>query len=147
MSTTHVPTHPTTAEAGTEVAAAERNLRTVLRVDAVISAVSGLALAVAPNALDDVLGTSQPGAVRAVGIAFLLYAADIALLSRAGTATLRRFAPAVVVANELYVVATVATIALGWYATAGAVLVAAAGAIVGGLAIAQRRFVRAMGRA
>ncbi|MCB0963951.1 MAG: hypothetical protein KDA98_11735, partial [Acidimicrobiales bacterium] len=74
-------------------------------------------------------------------------AADIALLSRAGTSTLRRFAPAVVVANELYVVATVATIALGWYATTGAVLVAAAGAIVGGLAVAQWRFSRAMGRA
>ena len=146
MSTTHVPTHPTTADAGTDPAAAERNLRTVLRVDAVVSAVSGLALAAAPNALDDVLGTGQPGVVRAVGIAFLLYAADIALLSRAGTATLRRFAPAVVVANELYVVATVATIALGWYATAGAVLVAAAGAIVGGLAVAQWRFSRAMGR-
>jgi hypothetical protein len=116
-----------------------RRLRRVLRTDSVVSFTSGLLLALAPTRVDDLLATGHPGWIRLVGIGFLLFAADVFLLSRADDERLRRWTPAVIAANTAYVVASVVTVLLGWYSAAGAVAVLAAAVMVDTLAVLQWR--------
>jgi len=112
-------------------------LRSTLRVNAALSACSGIVLAIIPGRIDDVLDTGHPGWVRFVGIAFVVFAVDVAWLSLQQVAALRTFTPVVVAMDASYVGASLVTVAVGWYSTGGAVLVAVGAAPVAGFAVLQ----------
>ncbi|MGB0112149.1 MAG: hypothetical protein WBP59_02915 [Ilumatobacteraceae bacterium] len=116
-----------------------RLLRATLRVNAGLSALSGLAMTVVPERLDRVLDTGHPGWVRVVGIAFLVFAAEVALLSFQPDERLRRFAPVVVTMDSAYVAASIVTIVAGWYSAGGSLLVASAAVPVAAFAVLQFR--------
>lgn len=82
-----------------------------------------MVLAIAPNALDDLLGTGYPGWVRVVGLALLPFALSVAWLSTVEQQRLRLFTPAVVAGDLGWVAASIATIVFGWYSAGGAVAV------------------------
>ena len=88
-----------------------------------------------------VLGTAHPGVVRVVGLGLIPFAIEVALLSRRGTASLVRRAPAVIAADIAWVAASVVA---GWFDPAGAGLVGAAATVVGGFAAAQWRYLAAL---
>jgi hypothetical protein len=143
-STPHSPASPsdarlptTTDPRRTPADRAEERLRTTFRLNALTSLATGVLAAVAAGPLDRVLGTGHPGIVRAVGLGLILFAVDVALLSRRGTASLVRRAPAVIVADAAWVAASVGGIIAGWFDPAGAVLVGAAAIVVGGFAVVQ----------
>lgn len=128
---------------------AGQRLRNTLRLNASTSLVGGLVAAIAPGVLDRLLGTGQPLWVRGVGIALGVFAIDVALVAASRTTRLWRFTPVIVLADVGWVAATIATIAAGWYNTAGAVLMATVGVAVAGFATRQlftfRRLVEARG--
>lgn len=134
---------PATAVAPAD-ATAERRLRRALRADAVVSLASGLALAIAPERLDDLLGTGRPGWVRVVGLAFLVYAVDVALVAAADRRRLRMLAPAIVAANAVYVVASIVAVLAGWFDGAGIAAVIAGAVAIDVLGFVQFRSWRAM---
>ncbi len=116
-----------------------QRLRRALRVDSAFSFTSGLILALAPDRIDDLLGTGHAGWIRLVGIGFLVFGLDVLVVSRSGETNLRRWTPAVIAANVAYVVASIVTVLLGWYSTGGAVAVLAAAALVDTFAVLQWR--------
>lgn len=126
-----------------EPAPAQR-LRTTLRVNAATSAAGGLVAALAPSALDDVLGTGHPGWVRLVGAGLVVFALDVVIVSGLRTARLRRFAAGVVVADASWVAATVLAVALGWFSIAGAVVMSIVAAVVATFAVLQTRSASAL---
>jgi hypothetical protein len=114
-------------------------LRRALRTNAVVSILAGAALAIAPQRWDEVLGTDSPGWIRIVGIAVAVFGVDVAAIAARPTDQLRSLAPAVVAGDAAWVVASVITIAVGWYSTAGTAAVVAMAAIVGTLGAVQYR--------
>lgn len=116
-----------------------QRLRNTLRVNAATSLVAGLILSSAPGALDRILGTGHPGWTRVVGVGLVVFAADVAVVAGMRTTRLSRWSPAVVVADLVWVVASLATIAGGWFDPRGAVVVAATAAVVGTFAALQWR--------
>ncbi len=98
---------------------AERRLRVVLGVNATTSIVAGLVLAVAPDRIDDLLGTGRPGWVRVVGLAVVLFGLDYAWVSRSPRAWLTRLTPAVIAGDVAWVVLSVVTLLLGWFSGGG----------------------------
>ncbi len=145
MTTTHHPAHheanagnPRRAATTRSIAdRAERRLRRVLAANATTSVVAGAALAIAPDRLDDLLGTGQPGWVRIVGIAVVLFGIDVAWLARRPRRDLVRFTPAVIVADVAWVVLSVVTLLLGWFAGAGIAAVIAMAVAVDTFALLQ----------
>jgi hypothetical protein len=123
------------------------DLAGLLRLDAVTCAASGaLAVAAAP-AVADALGPDVPTtAVRVVGVALLLWAVDVGLLSRASGRLLRRGTAAVAGVNVAWEVATVVLVAAGAFSVGGAVLALAVAAVVGGLGLLQLRALRRQDR-
>ena len=120
------------------------DLAGLLRLDAVTSAASGaLALAAAPVVADALGPDVSTTVVRVVGVALLVWAADLALLSRASGRLLRRGTAAVAVVNVAWEVATVVLVAAGAFSVGGAVLALAVAAVVGGLGLLQLRAPRA----
>jgi hypothetical protein len=118
------------------------DLRTLLRVDAVLCAATGVVALTAATAVADVLGPDVPtSAVRAVGLALVVWAVDVALLSRARGRLLRRGAVAVAAVNVAWEVATRLVVA-GAFSLGGGVLALAVAAVVGGLGLLQLRAVR-----
>ena len=115
----------------------ERRLRLVLRSNALTSGLGGLVAVAAPGWLDELLGTGHPGWVRLVGAGLVAFAGVVALVSRASTPLLVRFAPMISVADALWAAGTILTIAAGWYSNGGAVLMALVAAMVTGFSIAQ----------
>ena len=118
-------------------------MRTLLRADAALCAVTGAVAAAAPSAVADLLGPDVGSTVvRVVGIALLVYALDLALTSRAAARWQR---PAVLFAgagNLAWEVATVVLVALGAFSVTGAVVALALAAVVGGLGLLQLRAAR-----
>lgn len=152
---THAITPPTphdsttTAVAQTANAdnvAVDRKLRLVLRANAASSTISGLAMAVAPETIDRLLGTDHPGWVRLVGVALLPFAAFVAWLSTADVRHLRMHTPGIVVGDVGWVVASIATVLLGWYSGAGIAAVLVMALVVDVLAILQFNAVRHLRR-
>jgi hypothetical protein len=118
-------------------------LATLLRVDAVLCAATGLLAAAAPAAVADVLGPDVPPAgVRWVGLALLVWAVDVALLARARGRLLRRGGVVVAVGNLAWEVATVVLVVRGAFSLPGAVTALVVGAVVGGLGLLQLRATR-----
>jgi hypothetical protein len=119
------------------------DLPALLRLDAVLCAATGLLAAAAPAAVADALGPDVPtAAVRWVGVALVVWAADAALLARASRRVVRRTALAAGVANVAWEVATVVLVALGAFSVVGAGLALAVAAVVGGLGVLQLRALR-----
>jgi hypothetical protein len=119
------------------------SLRALLRVDAALCAGTGLLAAVASTAVADLLGPDVSAtAVRVVGVALVVYAVDLALVSRASTSWLRRVALAAGIGNLAWELATVVLVVLGAFSTAGAVVALVLAAVVGGLGVLQLRALR-----
>jgi hypothetical protein len=123
---------------------AAQRLRNTLRANAATSLAAGMLAAVAPNILDQVLGTSHPGWVRLVGIGLIVFAADVTIVAGAPTVRLARWTKGIVAADVMWVGATIATIRAGWFDFRGAVLLGLAGAVVGSFAAVQWRRLRSL---
>ncbi len=117
--------------------AASTSASRLLRVDAALSAAVGLPMAIVAGAVADLLGTGAVGVVRWVGVAFLVYALDLAVVSRTRWAgrTLR----VVALGNLAYEVGSLTVAALADLSATGRVLVAVQGLVVGALGLLQLR--------
>ena len=119
------------------------DLAHLLRLDAAVCAATGLVAAAAPAVVADALGPDVPtAAVRWVGVALLVWAADAALLSRGSGRVLRRTVLVAGVGNLAWELATVVLVALGAFSTVGAGLALAVAAVAGGLGVLQLRALR-----
>jgi hypothetical protein len=115
---------------------AER-LRNTLRLNALTSALGGLVCVVAGGWTATTLGTGHISLVRLVGLGLILFAADVAAVAGSRTSRLKRWARVVCIADALWIIATIATVAASWYSTAGAVIVSAVALMVGAFGLAQ----------
>jgi hypothetical protein len=114
--------------------------RTLLRVDAVLCAALGLPAAIAPGSVADLLGTdASPTLVRVVGIALVLYALDLAVLSRLDARWQRPVVLAAGVGSLAWTIATVALVVAGAFSTTGAVLALVVGVLTAELGVLQLR--------
>ena len=136
------PTASTTSPAAL-VRPGTASLPRLLRVDAALCAGTGLLAAAAAAPVAELLGPDVPTTVvRVVGIALLVYAADLALASRAPAQWLRRFLVVAGVGNLAWEVATIGLVVAGAFSVVGAVVALAVAAVVGGLGVLQLRAVR-----
>ncbi|MDY7099990.1 MAG: hypothetical protein S0880_02270 [Actinomycetota bacterium] len=140
---TTITTAPT-AETVTD--RAERRLRTVLVANAITSGVAGLAGLVAADFWADTLGIDAVGVVRLVGLGLVLFAIDVAVVSRLGRDRLHRWTPAVSAADAAWVLATVAVLVAGVLEPAGVVLAVVVGLAVADFGLVQMWLRRRMGR-
>ena len=124
----------------------ERRLRFVLRANAASSTISGLAMAVVPGVVDNLLGTGHNGWVRLVGLSLLPFAAFVAWLSTADRRDLRLYTPVIVAGDIGWVVASIATVSLGWYSGMGIVAVLAMALVIGVFALLQFNAARHLAR-
>lgn len=134
MSTT---TAPTTAPTNTVEAG---RLRTLLRADAALCAATGLLAAAAAGPVADLLGPDVgTPAVRVVGVVLVVYALDLAVVSRAAARWQRPVARVAGVGNVAWVVATAGLVAFGAFSAGGAAVALLVAAVVGGLGLLQLR--------
>ncbi len=117
-------------------------LRFVLTANATTSGLAGLTALVAGERVDDWLDTGHSGWVRVIGAGLVAFALAVMALSRSDEQGLRRWVPAVSLADGGWVAASVATIIAGWYSRSGAALIGVIAVIVGMFAIAQMRLLR-----
>lgn len=106
------------------------------------SLLCGIVLAATPDAIDRVLDTGHPGWVRLVGVALVPFALFVAWLSAGPAPTLRAITPVVIAADLVWVVASVATVLAGWYASGGVALVLLMAGVVDLFAALQWRGLR-----
>ena len=133
--TTTAPTAP--------LADTTSRLRTLLRADAALCAVTGVIAAAAAPAVGDLLGPDVPTTVvRVVGIALVLYALDLGVTSRAGARWQRPVALVAGIGNVAWVLATVGLVAFGAFSTVGAVVALGLAVVVGELGVLQLRATR-----
>lgn len=123
-----------------------QRLRNILRLNAVTSTVGGLIAVIAAGPLDRLLGTGQPGWVRATGGGLVVFAGAVTSIAGARASTLARLTPLVIMADVAWVLASAATIAAGWFSFGGGTLVAAVTLQVGSFAVLQTRQWRRLGR-
>jgi hypothetical protein len=141
MTTITAPTSSTATDHGT----AERRLRTVLTANAATSVAAGIAGLLAAAWWADTLGIDRPGLVQLVSIGLIVFAVDVALVSRLRRHGLRRWTPLVSVADAAWVAATVVVLAAGAFETAGVVVAVLVGLAVADFGIAQMWLRRRMG--
>lgn len=122
----------------------EPTLRTVLRANALNSAVFGVVMTTAPSVVDNVLGTGQPGWIRVVGLALFPFAGFCVWLSLQQRRALQVLTPGVVLSDAGWVAASVVTVLMGWYSASGIVAVAAMALAVDLFAVLQFRAWRAI---
>ncbi len=124
----------------TRVVTAAARLRTVLRVDAVVTAAVGAVALLAPSSLSELFGT--PTVLRVVGAVLLVAAADIALLARIDG---RRLALVGTVVGELalaWVAATAVVIGLGLAEPAGIALLVAVALATAAFGVTELRLAK-----
>lgn len=116
--------------------------RVVLKLDAVVTGANGAAYLAAAGVLDGALGLPQ-SFLRAIG-AFLIVFAACVWFTATRPAVNRNAVYAVVVLNALWVVDSIALVALGWYdpTTAGSVWVVLQALVVAAFAALQAYAVR-----
>ena len=129
-----------TATSALPVPAASSTPARLLRLDGVLCAGMGGAMALATGPTAELLGTDATGVVRAVGIALVVY--GVALLAAAGTRRVTTSLRTAGVGNLAWEVGSLAVAALAELSTAGRVLVAAQGLAVGALGVVQLRAAR-----
>ena len=117
-------------------------LRLVLAANATTSGLAGLTALVAGERVDNWLDTGHPGWVRIIGAGLVAFALSVIALSRSNVQSLRRWVPAVSVADGGWVAASIATIVAGWYSSSGAAIIGIIAVIVGTFAITQMRLLR-----
>lgn len=123
-------------------------LRTVLRINAGFSALSGVAAVVAARSVGDLLGVGDSSPVdetlviRLVGAGLLVFAALVAALSTADPDRLVRDVVIVSAADVGWVVATIVAVALGWFSTTGVVVMGLVALVVAAFALEQLWFRR-----
>ena len=117
-------------------------LRVVLTANATTSGLAGLTALVAGERVDNWLDTGHSGWVRIIGAGLVAFALAVIALSHSNEQNLRRWVPAVSMADGGWVAASVATIIAGWYSSSGAVTIGILAAIVGTFAITQMRLLR-----
>jgi hypothetical protein len=112
-------------------------LRPALRLDAVVTGLNGAAYLAAAPVLDDVLGLPG-GLLRGVGVLLLVYGVAVWLVG-AGARIRGAAVEAVVVANVLWAVGSVAAVVtgVGSPTTVGAVWILLQAAVVAGFAALQ----------
>ena len=112
-------------------------LRFVLTANATTSALAGLTALVTGERVDNWLGTAHAGWVQVIGAGLVAFALAVIALSRSDEQNLRRWVPAVSMADGGWVAASVATIIAGWYSSNGAAIIGVIAAVVGTFAITQ----------
>jgi hypothetical protein len=117
-------------------------LRFVLTANATTSGLAGLTALVAGERVDEWLETAHSGWVRLIGAGLVAFALAVIALSRSNEQDLRRWVPAVSLADIVWVAASVASIIAGWYSSSGAALIGIIAVIVGTFAITQMRLLR-----
>jgi hypothetical protein len=127
--------HPSALPAAPAAFAASPLLRFALRLDAVITAVNGVAYLAAAGPLADLLGIPA-GALRGLGAFMLVYAATVAVVAAAPRAGLVR---AIVAGNLVWVDASIVLLVIDAWTptTAGSVWIALQAAAVGLFAALQ----------
>lgn len=123
--------------AGKQEQQCEPKLRRVLRLNAANCIVSGTALAVAAGPIDDLLDTGHPGWIRLVGLGLLPFAALCSWVAAGPLQRLRTVAPLIVAGDVNWVIASVVSVLLGWYAGGGVVAVLAMAVVVDTFAVLQ----------
>ena len=108
--------------------------RSLLRADAALCAVSGLALVAAAVPLAELLERERVTAVRIVGALLLVVAVDFALLSRVREQRLAPALTAVGVLNVAWVAGTAALVIAGVFEPLGAILAVLSGVLVAAFA-------------
>ncbi len=129
-------------DAKTPVRSAAQPVRNTLRLNAVTSAGGVLALVVAAGPMNDLLGTGSPSWVRIVGAGLFVFALDVGYLSGTSIRRLVRFTPFVSIGDGIWVLASIATMAAGWYSAPGNVIVGAVACMVGIFGVRQLVLVR-----
>ena len=112
-------------------------LRFVLAANGTTSGLAGLVALVDSGRVDEWLGTGHPGWVRVVGAGLVVFAFAVIALSRSNVQRVRRWVPAISVADGGWVAASFATLIAGWYSNRGTVIIAAIALVVGTFAIEQ----------
>ncbi|MFF4572751.1 hypothetical protein [Streptomyces sp. NPDC001410] len=143
MTTSQTPAHAAT-HTPTRAAAA-RPLRTFLALDAAVTAANGLIYLLAAGPVGDLLGLDA-GFLRGIGVFLTVYGGLVALLaSRPVPSTAAT--KAVIEANALWAVASVATALFGWFGpnTVGTVWTVLQAAVVGAFAALQSSGLRRLG--
>jgi hypothetical protein len=115
----------------------EALLRLALKLDAVVTGANGVAYLAAAEPLEDLLGL-PPSLLRPAGAFLVLFAVVVWLVATRPVVS-RAAVLAVVAANTLWVVDSLAFLALGWSSptTAGGVWIALQAAVVAGFATLQ----------
>lgn len=122
---------PTTRGAGTAQA------RRLLRLDAGLCALSGLACLVGATPLSRLLADERPGAVRLVGAALLAVAVDFALLARVHAGRLPAATTVAAATNLAWVLGSVAFVAAGAFVPLGVLVVVATSGAIAAFAVAE----------
>lgn len=120
-------------------------LRAVLALNATTSLAAGAVAALAPRWVADTAGLGSTGWTRAVGVALVVFAVDVALVARYSRASLRAAALAISAVDIAWVVATVVVVAAADLNTAGVVLAAVMAIGVADFAALQLWFRRRLG--
>lgn len=117
--------------------------RTLLRVDAALCAALGIPAAVAPAAAADLLGTdASTTLLRVIGIALVLYAVDLAVVSRLADRWQRPVTLAAGIGSLAWTAATVVLVVAGAFSTPAAVAALVLGIAVAELGVLQLRAAR-----
>jgi len=115
----------------------EALLRRVLLVNGIVSGVTGLLVFVFAGAVDGLLGSEAPAAVRVVGGGLAVFAATVYATSRSAGARLSSGARTIMILDLAWVVASLAAVVSGWFGPWGNVVVLAVAAVVGAFAIGE----------
>lgn len=122
---------------------AEVRLGGLLRADAVLCGVSGLAGVALAGPVSDLLTTPRPGAVRTVGIGLLVLALDLALVSRLRPRPLAAGALVTAAIDAVWLLATVELVVVGAFEPLGVAVAAVTGAVTAAVGVGKVALARA----
>jgi hypothetical protein len=145
--TTHAIEQFTTATTDAPLTAKrspERFLRLVLSANAATSFAAGPLGTIAAGWCADTLGIASAGLVRAVSLALVVFAVDVALVARACAPRMRRFSGFVSCLDIAWVVATAVVVASGSLSGTGVAIAVVMGIGVADFAVLQLWFRRQM---
>ncbi|MDA3039221.1 MAG: hypothetical protein O3C27_06765 [Actinomycetota bacterium] len=128
------------------VAEETQRLRNTLRLNAVTSFSGGLAATAAGGTVARLLGTGHPGWVRLIGVGLCLFAVGVLTVAASRFSKLVRWAPIISILDAGWVLASAATMVLGWYSPTGQATVALVALMVAWLGTRQMRLSRSIGR-
>jgi hypothetical protein len=114
-----------------------RLLRQVLKINAAISGLTGLVMAVFARPVDRLIGADAVTAVGVVGVGLALFAVGVFAVGRAHEPTLHAGGRVILLLDVIWVIASVAVVLAGWFNTTGAVLVLLVAAVVGAFAVGE----------